>query len=140
MGISVSITGLEGINKALENYDKFLTKELSQEINASALKIQSDAKKLAPVNMGLLRNSIVLEGQSGGLTYNVAALMRYAPYVEFGTGGKVSIPVGYAEYAALFKGKRKVLGMRAQPYLIPSFEMEVPKLFTRLKNLINAQS
>jgi len=140
MGISVSIAGVEGIQKALANYDKFLTKELSNEINASALKIQSDAKKLAPVDMGLLRNSIVLEGQSGSLTYSVAALMRYAPYVEFGTGGKVSIPVGYAEYAAQFKGNRKVLGMRAQPYLIPSFEMEVPKLFTRLKNLINAKS
>jgi hypothetical protein len=139
MGISVSIAGLEGIQKALTNYDKIITKELSNEINASALKIQSDAKKLVPVDMGFLRNSIVLDGQAGGLTYSVAALMKYAPYVEFGTGGKVSIPVGYEEYAAQFKGNRKVLGMRAQPYLIPSFEMEVPKLFTRLKNLINAK-
>ena len=140
MAISVSITGVEGINKTLENYDKFLTKELSQEINASAQKIRSDAIKLAPYNMSLLRNSIQVDGESGGLTFDVAAKIRYAPYVEFGTGGKVSIPVGYEEYAALFKGKREVVGMRAQPYLIPSFQVEIPKLFTRLKNIINAKS
>ena len=138
MGISVSITGVEGIKKALANYDKFLTKDLSNEINASALKIQSDAKRLAPVDMGYLRNSIVLDGERGGLTYDVAAKMPYAAYVEFGTGGKVSIPIGYEEYAAQFKGTRKVAGMRSQPYLIPSFEMEIPKLFLRLKTLLNA--
>ena len=115
MGITIKITGIEGINKALNNYDKILTKDLSNEINASALKIQSDAKKLAPVDMGYLRNSIVLDGQSGSLTYDVAAKMPYAPYIEFGTGGKVSIPVGYEEYAAQFKGHRKTAGMRAQP-------------------------
>jgi len=138
MGITANITGIEGINKALSNYDKILTKDLSNEINASALKIQSDAKKLAPVDMGYLRNSIVLDGQSGGLTFDVAAKMPYAPYVEFGTGGKVSIPVGYEEYAAQFKGKRKVAGMRAQPFLIPSFQMEVPKLLNRLNKILNA--
>jgi HK97 gp10 family phage protein len=138
MGITANITGIEGINKALSNYDKILTKDLSNEINASALKIQSDAKKLAPVDMGYLRNSIVLDGQSGGLTFDVAAKMLYAPYVEFGTGGKVSIPVGYEEYAAQFKGKRKVAGMRAQPFLIPSFQMEVPKLLNRLNKILNA--
>jgi HK97 gp10 family phage protein len=140
MGISVSITGVEGIKKALANYDKFLTKDLSNEINASALKIQSDAKRLAPVDMGYLRNSIVLDGERGGLTYDVAAKMPYAAYVEFGTGGKVSIPLGYDEYAAQFKGNRKVSGMRAQPFLIPSFQMEIPRLFTRLKQLLNAKS
>jgi HK97 gp10 family phage protein len=140
MGISVSITGVEGIKKALANYDKFLTKDLSNEINASALKIQSDAKRLAPVDMGYLRNSIVLDGERGGLTYDVAAKMPYAAYVEFGTGGKVSIPLGYDEYAAQFKGNRKIAGMRAQPFLIPSFQMEIPRLFTRLKQLLNAKS
>ena len=138
MGIIVLITGIDGIKKALSNYDKFLTKDLSNEINASALNIQSNAKKLVPVDMGYLRNSIALDGQIGALTYSVEAKMPYAAYVEFGTGGKVSIPIGYEEYAAQFKGTRKVAGMRSQPYLIPSFEMEIPKLFLRLKTLLNA--
>lgn len=140
MAIGVNLTGIDSLQGAIKKLDEKLTKEVSNEINASSLKIQSDAKKLAPVDMGYLRNSIVLDGELGSLTYNVEARMPYAAYVEFGTGGKVSIPSGYEEYAALFKGTKKVVGMRAQPYLIPSFEMEKPKLIKRLNEMLNAKS
>ena len=140
MAIGVNLTGIDSLKNTIQKLDEKLKKEVSNEINASSLKIQSDAKKLVPVNMGYLRNSIVLDGELGGLTYNVEARMPYAAYVEFGTGGKVSIPSGYEEYAALFKGTRKVAGMRSQPYLIPSFEMEKPKLIKRLNEMLNAKS
>jgi HK97 gp10 family phage protein len=140
MGIGVNLTGIDSLQNALKKLDEKLVKEVSNEINASALKIQSDARKLAPVNMGFLRNSIVLDGELGGLTVDVAAKMPYAAYVEFGTGAKVSIPSGYEEYAALFKGTRKVSGMRSQPYLIPSYEIEKPKLIKRLNEMLNAKS
>lgn len=140
MAIGVNLTGIDSLKNTIQKLDEKLTKEVSNEINASSLKIQSDAKKLAPVDMGYLRNSIVLDGELGSLTYNVEARMPYAAYVEFGTGGKVSIPSGYEEYAALFKGTRKVAGMRSQPYLIPSFEMEKPKLIKRLNEMLNAKS
>ena len=140
MAIGVNLTGIDSLQGAIKKLDEKLTKEVSNEINASSLKIQSDAKKLVPVDMGYLRNSIVLDGELGSLTYNVEARMPYAAYVEFGTGGKVSIPSGYEEYAALFKGTKKVVGMRAQPYLIPSFEMEKPKLIKRLNEMLNAKS
>ena len=140
MAIGVNLTGIDSLQGAIKKLDEKLTKEVSNEINASSLKIQSDAKKLVPVDMGYLRNSIVLDGELGGLTYSVEARMRYAAYVEFGTGGKVSIPSGYEEYAALFKGTRKVAGMRSQPYLIPSFEMEKPKLIKRINEMLNAKS
>ena len=140
MAIGVNLTGIDSLKNTIQKLDEKLTKEVSNEINASSLKIQSDAKKLAPVDMGYLRNSIVLDGELGSLTYNVEARMPYAAYVEFGTGGKVSIPSGYEEYAALFKGTRKVEGMRSQPYLIPSFEMEKPKLIKRLNEMLNAKS
>jgi HK97 gp10 family phage protein len=140
MAIGVNLTGIDSLKNTIQKLDEKLTKEVSNEINASSLKIQSDAKKLVPVDMGYLRNSIVLDGELGALTYNVEARMPYAAYVEFGTGGKVSIPSGYEEYAALFKGTRKVAGMRSQPYLIPSFEMEKPKLIKRLNEMLNAKS
>jgi HK97 gp10 family phage protein len=140
MAIGVNLTGIDSLKNTIQKLDEKLTKEVSNEINASSLKIQSDAKKLVPVDMGYLRNSIVLDGELGALTYNVEARMPYAAYVEFGTGGKVSIPTGYEEYAALFKGTRKVAGMRSQPYLIPSFEMEKPKLIKRLNEMLNAKS
>ena len=178
MGFYLNLEGLDAINKKLAELDKSVKEDVSNEINASALKIQTSAKRLAPVNFGQLRNSIQLSPQTtGSLTYIVAATASYAPYVEFGTGGKVSIPAGFEADAAAFRGgkagtfkemvdalalwvkrkgigngknerglayviARKILqkGLRPQPFLIPSYEQEKPKLIKRLKDLLNAQS
>lgn len=174
MGFVVNLSGLDAVQKALKNIDKNLTKELSNEINASALKIQSNAKRLAPVNFGQLRNGIGLI-KDGDLTFSVESKASYSPYVEFGTGGKVSVPADFTAYAQQFKGqkggkfkdmvdaltlwvKRKGIGngkndkglafviarsilqkgMRPQPFLIPSYQEEKPKLIQRLKKLLNA--
>ena len=176
MGFHIDIEGIEGLKKAIVDLDSKVKNDISKEMHASALKIQSDAKRAAPVNLGQLRNSIILNPDSdNSLTYIVAATASYAPYIEFGTGGKVSIPSGFEDDAAKFKGgkngkfkdmvealalwvKRKGIGngkndkrlayiialnilrkgLRPQPFLIPSFENEKPKLIKRIKDLINA--
>jgi HK97 gp10 family phage protein len=140
MSIIVNLSGIKQVENALKNLDTFLIKELSNEINASALKIQKDAKRAAPVDNGFLRNNIALTKDTD-LTFTVESKAKYSPYIEFGTGGLVEIPAGYEEIAAQFKGKGiKKINLRARPFLIPSFENEVPKLLKRLKKLINAQS
>jgi HK97 gp10 family phage protein len=176
MSFYLNLEGLDNINKKISELDEKVKQEVSNEINASALKIQSDAKRLAPNNFGQLRGSIKLSPEStGSLTYIVAATASYAAYVEFGTGGKVSIPAGFEDDAAKFKGgqngtfkdmvealtlwvKRKGIGngkndkglayviarsilqkgLRPQPFLIPAYEQEKPKLIKRLKELLNA--
>jgi HK97 gp10 family phage protein len=170
---------IKGMSEALGKFDKYSKKvqtEIKDEVNASALAIQSNAKKLAPVNLGMLRNSIYLTGESKGqfaFMYSVGAGAKYAPYIEFGTGGKVSIPSGYESYASSFKTKtggtfkemvkaltmwveRKGIasgkqsksaaymialsilrkGLRPQPFLIPAFEQEKPKLKLRIEKII----
>ena len=138
MGISINVTGLEGVKKMLEKADKVLNTELSNELASCANSIRNTAIRLAPVKFGVLRGSIVAE-KITELSYIVEARAKYAPYVEFGTGGLVTIPNGLADYAIIFKGKglRKV-NMRAQPFFIPAVEIEKPKLIQRLKALINA--
>ena len=101
---------IQGISKAIEDFKKLDTKVakgVKDAVNESALKIQSDAKKLAPVNLGTLRNNIYLKefANQEGFAFSVGVNVPYAPYIEFGTGGKVSIPNGYQEYANQFKGK-----------------------------------
>lgn len=179
--ITIDIKGMsEALNK-FDKYGKLVQAEIKDEVNASALKIQLDAKKLAPVNLGMLRNSIYLVEQSISqhkFLYTVGAGAKYAPYIEFGTGGKVSIPTGYESYASSFKAKTggtfkemlKALimwvekkgiasgkqsksvaymiaisilrkGLRPQPFLIPAFEQEKPKLKLRIEKTIkNAKS
>ncbi len=190
MGFGIDLSGIPRLEKKLKDIEKNVSTELAKEISASALNIEKAAKRLAPVNLGTLRQSIHATSKDK-LTHYVEVGASYGAYVEFGTGGKVSIPTGYEQYAATFKGsgsgslddmikaltlwvKRKGLagtysvktgrrlggkatkaqqdeklarflaikilrnGIRPQPYLIPSFEQEKPKLIQRLKKILNA--
>ena len=176
MAFVVNLNGLKDIQDALKNIDVKLKQDVGDEINASALKILTDAKRLAPVNFGQLKNQIALE-PINDLTYAVEAKASYSAYVEFGTGPQVSVPADFTSYAAQFKGKkggkfkdfvdaltlwvkrkgigdgkndrglafviaRSILskGMRPQPFLIPSYETEKPKLIQRLKKLLDVKS
>ena len=176
MGVVVNISGLDSIKNALDKVGNSVKIDLSREINASALTIQNQAKKKAPVNFGQLRNGIVLVKDSD-LTFTIESKASYSPYVEFGTGGKVSVPTDFQAYAQTFRGgkggkfkdmvealalwvKRKGIGngkndkglayvialnilrkgLRPQPFLIPAYKEELPKLLQRLKKLIDAQS
>ena len=55
-------------------------------------KIQKNAKYLAPVDTGHLRNSIKTKSQTtqDGAEAQVFTNLEYAPYVEFGTGQRGS--------------------------------------------------
>ena len=176
MAFSGSLSGMKELEGKLDNLTIALKQGVSDEINASALKIQSDAKKLAPVNFGQLRNSIALTKDSE-LTYTVSANASYSAYVEFGTGPQVNAPADFKSYAQQFKGKsggsfkdmvealtlwvkakgigngknQKGLayiialsilrkGLRPQPFLIPAYEQEKPKLIQNINNLLNAKS
>jgi HK97 gp10 family phage protein len=174
--ITLDIANIGNVNKRFEKLSQDVKNNLKNEVNASALKIQSDAKKMAPANLGTLRGSIYKDEVSKSpneYMVTVGAATSYAAYVEFGTGGKVSIPNGYQDYAAQFKNKKggkfkdmvlaltewvlkkgiasgkqsrsvayaiaiSILrkGMRAQPFLIPAFEAEKPKLIQRIEKIL----
>lgn len=176
MAFNVNLAGISEIQDAIKNMSEIVSKEVSNEIQASVMKIETDAKRLAPINFGKLRGSIKWEKESD-LTYSVGAYTSYAAYVEFGTGPLTTIPNGYSSFASQFQQKsggkfkdmvnaltlwveRKGIGngkkakslayvialsilkkgMKAQPYLIPSFEKEQKLLIERLKNILNAKS
>lgn len=105
-GIFFNVTEFDEAIIKLESLTQKLKNQIIDETNASALKIQSEAKKNAPANFGTLRGSIHLK-EEGGIdkkVYIVGSDLSYAPYVEFGTGGKVNTQ-GYNEFANTFRGK-----------------------------------
>jgi len=122
----------------LENLGNKLFEQLKLATAASALNIETTAKMDCPVDMGTLRSSIHQEDLSEGKTirYWIGSNVYYAPFVEFGTGAKVSIPTGYDEFAIQFKGQKDVAGMNAQPYLLPNFEMEKEKFKENILNIL----
>jgi len=191
--IYFSINGINEVIKDLKMMSEGINNKVVGELHSSALRIQSEAKKKVPVNMGTLRNSIQLTENinKGTLVYEIGSKLNYAPYMEFGTGGKVSIPSGYNDFAGQFKGKstggnntfkdlllaiakwvqskgivgnysvktqrrlgsksakntqnmsaayaiainilRK--GLKPQPYLIPAYEAELPKLKKKINEI-----
>lgn len=140
MAFVVRLDGMKDIQDALKGIDVKLREKVGDEINASALTIQSSAKRMAPVDLGFLRNNIALV-PIGDLTFAVEAKAKYSAYVEFGTGGLVNVPAGYEDLATIFKGRGiRTINIRPQPYLIPSYEVEKPKLLQRLKKLLDVKS
>jgi HK97 gp10 family phage protein len=108
-------------------------------INASALKIESDAKNRVPVDSGRLRSSLKTE-KFGGIGRRVYTNVEYAPYVEFGTRSRVNTKISgvdYSDVAIQFKKSNGGGGgVRPRPYLFPAFEAEKPNLIKNLKRLM----
>ena len=133
------IEGLDALIKRIGKLAPEIAKEVAMEVNASALAIQSKARRDVVVDNGILRNSIQLKEINTGdkIMYTVGSRLKYAPYVEFGTGGTVNVPAGYEDFAIQFKGKgiRKI-NLRPRPYLIPAFESEIPILRKNIQNVI----
>ena len=189
-GFALDISGIKEVQNAIKNIDTKASEGLSKELAASSLNIQKAAKRLAPGNFGKLRQSINVD-ISNDLFKSVFSSVGYAPYVEFGTKGRVfkikgggQVASEYHAFAAQYKGKgtgdyydfleaillwvkRKKLaqktnattgrkstkksdllktaeavawailkkGVFAQPFMVPAYEMEKPKLIKRLRNL-----
>ena len=166
-GFALDISGIKQVEDAIKRIDSKATKGLSDELNAASLNIEKSAKRLAPGNLGKLRQSINHD-TGNDLFKAVFSTVEYAPYVEFGTRGKARIPSGFEQFAAQYKSsgqgakgawkaiefwiKRKGIdpkltfvifraimrnGIAPQPFMIPAYEKEKPALLKRLKALFS---
>lgn len=98
-GIRETIAKLQGFGKDVE-------KQINADIEATAIQIEGDAKKLAPKNFGKLAQSIS-HLKVKNLTWKVTVNEIYGAYMEFGTGTKVKVPAEFAKMAKTFQGKGK---------------------------------
>ena len=92
--------------------DDQLEKEIQDEINKTALRIETEAKKNTPVDTGRLRSSIKIDLRP--LEAEIGTNVNYAAFVEFGTSKQ-----------------------SAQPYLFPAFERERKRYINNIKALVN---
>ena len=116
--------------------------ECDQLIKHTAMTTQRRAMMFAPVNFGFLRRSVgyKIDGMMSALIWAGGAgsgiNVKYAPYVEFGTGTRVSVPGDVKDYAIQFKGAglRKV-NNRAQPYFFPALRLSTKEMFAKLRQM-----
>lgn len=133
MAIRLKLKGNKALIKGIQNKSKKVKEMVSDEIEASTYKIHADASSNVPVDTGILKSSLTPEYDRATLRGQVEARARYAPYVEFGTGGRVNIPQGLEAYASQFRGKGEArVSLPPQPFLFPASFREFPKLIQRI--------
>jgi|SRR5699024_334616 len=101
------------LSQKITQYAKEKPKEIKKEVAKTSESISNQAKSLAPVDTGNLKNSINVSYLNNGLTGHIGTNVHYAPHVEFGT-----------------------VYMGAQPFLFPSHEQEMPKFISSMKELL----
>ena len=112
MANSVTVK-LEGVNGFLDRARLLVPRvkrAVQTEVATAALLIESDAKRLSPVDTGLNRAEIHTDFSADRLASRVSAGTEYAVFLEFG---------------------RK--GQRAQPFLFPAYEKNRAAFVANLK-------
>jgi HK97 gp10 family phage protein len=138
--IGLSLKGMDKLQKAIDSKNKALIIGVDNEMKATVMEINSKQISRAPIDTGKLRQSIDYKKEAN-LSYTLLTQgmgAKYAPYVEFGTGGMVEIPKGLESEAAKFKGRgiRKV-NMKAQPFFFAPFFEEKNNLIKRIQKLLD---
>jgi HK97 gp10 family phage protein len=104
-GVGVTISGLESVIAALGAKGELTRLGTIDGINHTALDVQRDAKRAAPVDTGRLRSSIAMDPATAAEPEaRVETNVEYAPHLEYGTTNQP-----------------------AQPYMTPAMERNLPR-------------
>lgn len=116
--------------RGLRRFVGRLSNESKRAADRAGTRVQNEARRLAPVDTGRLRSSIVTRSEDHGRTYTVTigTNVNYADAVENGTGPHRIYP-RRAQALRFVIGGRVVFaryvdhpGTRAQPFLGPAME------------------
>lgn len=113
----ITIKGTKELQNLLKNVG---TAPIERTIKKITVEVQGQAKGLAPVDTGTLRNSIRMNYDSNKKEGKVYTNNEYATYVEFGTGirGNGSYPDSNKNLTYNQNWKGQV----AQPYMYPALQ------------------
>jgi HK97 gp10 family phage protein len=134
---------IKGVNTVIANlrkYGKEAEKDIEGVTELVARNIEKNAKSTVVANFGKLGQSIQAVKETP-LNWKIEAggiLAPYAPFVEFGTGGLVSVPNELKEMAIKFKGKGiKQVNLPARPFLYPALLRGRAEYLEKLKKVLN---
>lgn len=146
--LNVQVQGLKELRSRFKQAPETIEKKVKQIIDESVIAMQNRAKQLAPVDTGALRSSITHKP----FNYKTGAMLmagnnttvRYAPYVEFGTGSKFQIPAypninltDLEAYALTFKKQnpKKQVNLPHRPYLFMAYYEVYSNMIKRIKGI-----
>ncbi|WP_010305399.1 HK97-gp10 family putative phage morphogenesis protein [Kurthia senegalensis] len=125
--MTITRFGSSSLARALKKWSKDIEDEVKRIIVETAAIIQTEARLLAPVDSGYLRQSIEIELLNGGLTAIINVDADYAIYIEYGTGIYATKGNGNKDGWVYFSEKYGEFvftrGMQAQPFWFPALEV-----------------
>ena len=137
--MSIKFEGLDEVLKSLEKLADL--DKLEGNLGTACALVERSAKQKAPKDTGELRRSITSEVSRNEteITGVVSTPLKYAPYVEYGTGlfatgeggGRTDVPWAYRDEKTgelIF-----TYGQKAQPYMRPALEENREKIISILK-------
>ena len=141
----LKIYGVDAIIKRFDAAPQKMMEESKLIIDAAVIEIAAKAKQQVAVKTGALKASIRHAKYQPGKGASVSAgntNVRYAPYVEFGTGTRFQIPVyqnvnmaDLEAYALTFKKSKKVIGVPYRPYMFSSYSEVFTSMIKKLKSV-----
>lgn len=130
----------DGFDKIIERFNNLADEaEIEKALGKACALVERSAKEKAPKDNGELRRSITSKVENNeGIVFTP---LKYAPYVEFGTGlfaeegGRKDVPWHYQDD----KGEwHSTSGMKPHPYMRPALEENREEILSILKeSLIN---
>lgn len=101
--MKIEIKNLSQFTKWTENVVKEVESKVKNTVNQNVHQMEGQAKMLAPVDTGHLRQSINTELSNGGMTGEVSTNVEYALFVEYGTSRQAAQPFMYPAFVMYSK-------------------------------------
>jgi len=143
MKTTIELKGTDALFKKFKAYGKQGEKDFAEQTRNNAENIRALAVMKVPIDTTELSNNIFYE-KVNRFVYKIFVNLNkapYAPFVEFGTGGKVDIPKGWEKLAETFKGDNiKKIDLKARPYLYPAFRDGSVQYLKDLKSVLKQLS
>lgn len=141
--VDVDVNGIAEAIKQINKFDLLTKERVKNTLNKHALNIQSLAKKNltknGSVDTGRLRSSIAIEPYQEGMTIRVGSSVKYAPYVEYGTGKFAENGSGRKTPWAYKNRNGQVIwtqGQKPKPYLRPAAEADRREYINDMKQIL----
>lgn len=124
----------------LQKLSKSAKQKIENEVGKNSKLIQAQAKALAPVVTGNLRNNITTQTEWNGdvCVGKISCDVEYGPYVEFGTGIYSTLGMG-RQTPWVYKSKygfKYTQGQQPQPFMFPAYNMEINNVINNIFNML----
>ena len=137
--VNVQLVGVDALLKKFKDIGEQGEIIADRETHEAADQIVLEAKSInarTAFDHGRLNGSITTQ-KIADAAYRIYTPVKYAPYVEFGTGRLTSIPSALQALASKFKGKGiKEVNLPARPFMYPAFIKEKPLYIKRLEKAL----